>query len=164
MTVTYDSISTTTLGSDQGSITISSIPATYTDLVLMCFTKDTRVVNGVCDFSVRINGITNSTYNQGTINNASGFTLVSATVWAMAHPGSSNNFSPNKIYFSDYRNTNNLRNFMCRTESMYSSDGNDRLTTGYNSSASAAITSITIIGEQGIKAGSIFALYGITTE
>jgi hypothetical protein len=163
MTATYDSISTTILGSDQSSVTISSIPATYTDLVLMCFTKDTRSVNGVCDFGVKINGIT-SNYNQGTINNASGFTIVSGGSWALAHPGNSNNFSANKMYFADYRNTNILRNFMCRTESMYSDNGNDRLTVGYNNGAYAVISSITLTGETGIKAGSIFALYGITTE
>ena len=63
----------------------------------------------------------------------------------------------------DYTNTNNLRNILWRTESLYNSNGNDRLTTGYVNSTSA-ISSITLIGEQGIASGSIFALYGIKTE
>jgi hypothetical protein len=35
MTATYEKIATTTLGSNQTDITLSSIPATYTDLVLV---------------------------------------------------------------------------------------------------------------------------------
>jgi hypothetical protein len=162
MTVTYDSISTTTLSSDQASVTIST-PSGYTDLILICFSKDTRAVNGVCDLNVRINGITSGSYDQGTINNASGFTLVGTTLWACAQPGANNNFSPNIMHFNDYLNTNTQRSILWRTESMYSSDGNERLTVGRNSTFNA-MTSITLIGEQGIKTGSIISLYGIKTE
>lgn len=164
MTATYDSISTTTLGSNQSSVTISSIPATYTDLVLMVMSKDTRSGSTiVCDLNVRINGLT-SNYHQGTINDASGFTIVSGNAWAMAQPGNGSAYSPQRMFFMDYTNTNNLRNFLCRTESLYASNGNDRLTTGFHGSSTSAISSITIIGEQGIAAGSTFALYGIKTE
>lgn len=162
MTATYDSISSTTLSSDQASVTIS-VPGGYTDVILICFTKDTRVVNGVCDLSVRINGITSGTYDLGVINNATGFTGVSATSWYGAQPGASNNFSPNIMHFNDYLNTNTQRTILWRTESMYNSDGNDRLTVGRNSTF-GAMTSITLIGEQGIKTGSIISLYGIKTE
>jgi hypothetical protein len=36
MAQTYEAISTTTLGSDQSTISLTSIPATYTDLVCVC--------------------------------------------------------------------------------------------------------------------------------
>ena len=35
MAVTYDSISTTTLNSSSGTVSITSIPQTYTDLVVV---------------------------------------------------------------------------------------------------------------------------------
>jgi hypothetical protein len=138
------------------------VPSGYTDVVLICFTKDTRAVNGVCDLSVRINGLT-SGYDLGAINNASGFTGVGAGTWYGAQPGASNNFSPNIMHFNDYLNTNTQRSILWRTESMYSSDGNERLLVGRCSTFNA-MTSITLIGEQGIKTGSIISLYGIKTE
>jgi hypothetical protein len=60
MAVTYEPISTNTLGSNTATVTFSSIPQTYTDLVL--------VVNGVQSanqyVAIRFNGDTTSNYSQ----------------------------------------------------------------------------------------------------
>ena len=60
MAITYEPISTTTLGAATATVTFSSIPQTYTDLVL--------VVNGVQSanqyVAIRFNGDTASNYSQ----------------------------------------------------------------------------------------------------
>jgi hypothetical protein len=48
MATTYEAIQTTTLGSAAALITFSSIPATYTDLILVLLVYNlTRPLNGV---------------------------------------------------------------------------------------------------------------------
>lgn len=65
MPSTYEKIATTTLGSLQTEITFSSIPATYTDIVL--------IFNGVrgsgpdLDLCLRFNGDTGSNYSNTTL-------------------------------------------------------------------------------------------------
>ena len=62
MTATYEKIATTTLGSNQGTVTFSSIPQTYTDLILIGSTQDTRS-NGN-DFDIYFNNDLTSNYSQ----------------------------------------------------------------------------------------------------
>ena len=45
MPVTYTNISSTTLGSLQSTVTLSSIPDTYTDLMVLCSLRGNRGVN-----------------------------------------------------------------------------------------------------------------------
>ena len=58
MTVTYDSIATTTLGSAAASITFSSIPGTFTDLRLVCVFTTADILP-----SFRFNSDTGSNYS-----------------------------------------------------------------------------------------------------
>lgn len=62
MPATYEPIATTTL-TTSGTITFSSIPSTYTDLVLV-----TRLaMSGGSDLDVRLNGDTGNNYSFGTV-------------------------------------------------------------------------------------------------
>jgi hypothetical protein len=60
MPATYEPIATTTLGSAQATVTFSSIPSTYTDLVLV--TIATTSVGGR-DYNLRFNSDTGSNYS-----------------------------------------------------------------------------------------------------
>lgn len=61
MAATYEPIATTTLGSAASSITFSSIPSTYTDLVLIC--TATATTGGAAYAILRLNPATTSTYS-----------------------------------------------------------------------------------------------------
>ena len=62
MAITYEPLVTTTLSSVAASVTFSSIPQTYTDLVLICSYRDTRTA--VYSYpGVRFNSNTGSTYS-----------------------------------------------------------------------------------------------------
>ena len=58
---TYVALATSTLGTAASSVTFSSIPGTYTDLVLVCNFINTI---GQTDHGVRFNGDTASNYSR----------------------------------------------------------------------------------------------------
>jgi hypothetical protein len=60
MPATYESIATTTLGTAAASVTFSSIPATFTDLVLVI----NGTTNSNSDISFNFNGDTGSNYSR----------------------------------------------------------------------------------------------------
>ena len=60
MAATYTPIATTTLGSAAASYTFSSIPSTYTDLILIA--SGLVSTNGY-DFDIRVNGDTATNYS-----------------------------------------------------------------------------------------------------
>jgi len=64
MAITYEPIATTTLGSAVSSITLSSIPATYTDLKIVFVGNFT---SGSDQVKLRINGDTGGNYSGTTI-------------------------------------------------------------------------------------------------
>lgn len=62
MAVTYEPIATTTLAnSTTATVTFTSIPATYTDLVLVC---NAAVTTGVGDYRLNYNNDTGSNYSR----------------------------------------------------------------------------------------------------
>jgi hypothetical protein len=61
MTATYEPIATETLGTAQASVTFSSIPATYTDLVLVF---NGTIGSGVQNMELRFNGDTTTNYSE----------------------------------------------------------------------------------------------------
>ena len=61
-TATYALIESQVLGSSQASVTFSSIPATYTDLVLVCVNGNT--LNSDNDIYIRFNSDTASNYSR----------------------------------------------------------------------------------------------------
>jgi hypothetical protein len=61
MTATYKPIATETLGTAQASVTFSSIPATYTDLVLVF---NGTIGSGVQNMELRFNGDTTTNYSE----------------------------------------------------------------------------------------------------
>jgi hypothetical protein len=76
MPITYEPISTTTLGSANGTITFSSIPSTYTDLILVLV--GTKVSSG-SSVLLRFNSNSNTDYSF-TIIKGDGSTASSSVV------------------------------------------------------------------------------------
>jgi hypothetical protein len=64
MPVTYEPIASTTLGAAAADITFSSIPDTYTDLVLVSVLRSTKTSTANDVIYVQLNGDTGSNYSQ----------------------------------------------------------------------------------------------------
>ena len=170
MTATYDCIATQTLGSNASSVTFSSIPGTYTDLVLIAWTKPYSGSEGA--LRLRINSDTGSNYSN-TVLTSDGSTVSSAnyangTNIALTTGNSLNN-PRQPVYITNimnYANTTTFKTCLTRT-----SDGTSASPGGYVDAwvglwrSTSAITTLTYSTTYfDIGAGSTFTLYGIKAE
>ena len=161
MAKTYEPIQSTTLGSAAASVTLSSIPGTFTDLVL--------VMSGYTSINDRaikaqVNGDTGANYSHTNVLGYSGGAISqrnsSATFWYIANNWVSSANCTTVAHFMSYANTNVYKTTLsaeasaasvaCRVVGLWRS--------------TAAITSITLFPSTGnFVAGSTFSLYGIKT-
>ena len=168
MPKTYEPIATNTLGSAATDITFSSIPSTYTDLVLVTATFGSRAANAD-SLAIRFNSDTGSNYSYtyiiGDANGAaSGRASSQTNIWCGNF--SSNNVanpSPIIIQIQNYANTTTFKTVLARQNAIA---GGGYTSTGINVGlwrSTTAINSITVRSETGsnFSAGSTFTLYGI---
>jgi len=162
MPSTYEKIETYTIPSAQASYTFTSIPATYTDLVLIVNGKTTGA-GGYTALSVRLNSDSGNNYSRTGIYGANG--EASALAQSSISSGfitigqAANNFGNAIVNFQDYSNTATYKTFLS-TENYSSLVVYSTVSLWRNTNA---ITSITLSGTGGydIASGSIFSLYGI---
>jgi hypothetical protein len=159
MTSTYEMIATTTLSSSQSSITFSSIPGTYTDLVLVCNVTKTASSNT----AFRLNSDTGSNYSstflEGNGTTASSSRLTSTTQGSIDYSDTTVNPVPSITHFMNYSNTTTNKTTLSRSgsEYVYAYVNLWRNT--------AAINTILVYAASGnYVTGSIFTLYGIKAE
>jgi hypothetical protein len=165
MPVTYDPIATQTLGSTAASVTFSSIPGTYTDLMLVIVPASSAQK----DIDVRFNGDTNTNYS-GTILTGNGSTATSIrftnnTSGYITYYGATTTTLGNSVFivnFMNYSNTTTYKTLLARSNN--ASTGVDLTVNMWRNTA--AITSIQIgpnlqQGTNTWSAGSTFTLYGI---
>lgn len=164
MALTYEPIQTTTLASPTTSVTLNSIPSTYTDLVLII--GNFGMSNGGSATRLRFNGDTASNYSAtwlvGTGSSASSSKDSSQTsmriMGAAIGPSTGNNDTA-ILNIQNYTNTSINKTLLMRgslSNEVYGLVGLWRNT--------AAITSITFISYNGvdnINAGTTFTLYGV---
>lgn len=156
--VTYEPIATTTLGSAAASYTFSSIPNTYTDLVLVIIGATTDT--GVSNLEIQFNGDTGSNYSStrllGDGSSASSGRLSNSS-YSMIGDVNNNQFvSINNIM--NYANTTTYKTHISRTGSAANYLG------AYVGlwRSTAAINSVTIKRSgTTITAGTTLSLYGI---
>jgi hypothetical protein len=163
MAATYEPISTQTLGAAAGTITFSSIPATYTDLRF--------VLTGTCGTSGNIpkmtfNGITTTTYSRtdvwGVGSGAGGSTTGGTQTGILLGVGSqwwSTTPSVNQLDVFSYAGSTNKT-------VLYSlnSDNNGSGQVDYGVGlwrSTAAITSVTFTMPTNFQIGTTATLYGI---
>ncbi len=161
MPITYEPISTTTLGSTSAQIDFTSIPQTYTDLVLVT----NLIVTGSGYPWMTVNGNTSNIYSN-TILRGTGSSVIS-----------SRNSNSTEWYFTTGYDTFGVPilatiNFFSYTSSsnktaLVQNAGATQTTTPISVSAlvartSSAITSISLIkGSSTWSAGSTATLYGV---
>lgn len=156
MPVTYDKIATSTLGSAAASVTFSSVPGTYTDLVLVVAGGTTITT----DIYIEFNGDTATNYSRtylaGDGSSASSGRNTSVTSIPSFYIGSGQ--STGYAHIMSYANTNVNKTILARSSSagvfVVSGVGLWRST--------AAINSIKVfVSGTTIAAGCTFTLYGI---
>ena len=171
MANTYTLISSNTLSASAASVTFSSIPATYTDLVLRISARSTRVATSN-NLDLRINADSSALYSYTYLYGA-GTTAASARSSAdvsvfistmNAANSTANTFTSAEIYIPSYTVSQNkplgsFGAFENNSATVNEIDSNAHL---YRSTA--AITSLTFysgLGSFNFDIGSSFYLYGI---
>lgn len=160
MPSTYEPIATQTLGSAAATVTFSSIPSTYTDLVF--------VINPIGSVSnyvrLQVNGDTASNYSRtglaATGSSAYSYRDSNQTVWGFIGQSSTSTTAANIsiLQLMNYSNTTTYKTFMARVGN---ANSGTEATIGLWRST-AAINSVVFNLDQGTFAiGSNFNLYGI---
>jgi hypothetical protein len=157
---TYESIATQTLSSTS-AVTFSSIPGTYTDLVLVI----SGLTASATDINIRVNGDSgtnySTTYLTGNGSSAASFRSTNQTkMTIMYYSATGTGSSPNVslVQFMNYSNTTTNKTVLARSNNANSGvDANVHL---YRSTS--AITSMEISGQSGnFVSGTVMSLYGI---
>ena len=163
-TNTYVALDTQTLGSAAASVTFSSIPQTYTDLVLVMSVQGASVATSR-DPGIRFNGDTGSNYSYtgltGNGSSASSFRSSNQTAGAAGFSFPTSNFEIIIMSIQNYSNATTYKTALFR-------NNNAAVIVGACVNLwrnTAAITSLTILGSDlgaiNINSGSTFTLYGI---
>jgi len=169
MPSTYTLISSNVLASSAASVTLSSIPATYTDLVVSLSARSDESGATRSDIRFTINGTTTNYSYTRLIGDGSDVTssrVSSSTRFDFGDisgaAGTSNTFASGEIYIPSYLATQN------KTISTFVAQENNTASAFIRPYAnlwsdSAAITSLafTIAGGFNFVSGSSFYLYGI---
>jgi len=173
MANTYVLISSQVLASSAASVTFSSIPATYTDLVLRCSAR-MDPAGAFANLYIRFNSDTATNYSDAYLSTGNGTTGnsgrdTSATLGYLgltdANSATANTFGNFELYIPNYTASAN------KPYSSITSLENNTATQGYANAAiaglwrnTAAITSITMTSDasQSFVQYSTFYLYGIS--
>jgi len=156
MPATYEPISTTTLASGTATVTLSSIPGTYTDLVLVV--RGTSTVDE--PILMRLNGDTGSNYSWTQLGGDSSSAFSSrATSQTSIRIGFSSTAQGNHIVqIMNYSNATTYKTNLSRSNK---GAADVRAIVGLWRNTSA-VTSITVIQNAGdFSSGCTFTLYGI---
>lgn len=164
MPLTYDKIITTTLSANTSDVTLSSIPATYTDLILIINGSFTSSENS---FGMRFNGDTTAAYSStalytdGTTTTSLRFSNTSRMYVGRASSTSSTTNSTSIIHIQNYSSTAINKSIICRCGSPTISMEQVAMWRSTSAVSSITIAHFDFIGTPQISAGTTFTLYGI---
>jgi hypothetical protein len=167
MPATYEPIATTTVSSATASVTFSSIPQTYTDLVFIANMQSSYTGDSGNGARLRFNGDTGNNYGYSILS-GSGSSAISyrspndsyVQIGLLPSSGGgtpAGTFGIGIAHIFNYSNSTTNKTIVGRTNSVYNS-----VQASVNCwRNTAAITSIVYFGDANILAGSTFTLYGI---
>lgn len=164
---TYTLIASNTISTPAYTFTMSSIPQTYTDLLLVCSIRSDY--SNSSEAQILINSLT-SGYNGTLFSGTNGYVGSSqaAHTWSLVMNGSgttSNTFSNVEIVIPNYSSTTLQKTLMTNGVTEDNSTSNAfRWMVGSRNTTTNAVTSITFQAWQSFinfAAGSSFYLYGI---
>lgn len=169
MPLTYQFIAGNTLSTSSTSVTFSSIPQTYTDLVL----RVSNALNGggPANYWVRYSGNTSAVYSAfgfrafqnppDTISSPNQTELFAGWMPGTGYPNARSN---NEIYIPDYTAARRKQAWINNQCSQNTATAGEWYVAGIATdfNTSSAITSLTIgVSNPGFASGSSFYLYGI---
>ena len=161
----YEMISTTTVGTAVATVTFSSIPATYTDLVLVCSARTTRAATSD-NLAVRFNSDSTAIYSATNLFGDTGAGSARSTgdsfcYWSYIPSASqaSGTFGVATMNIMNYANTTTFKTAVSKS-------GNTTAqleTTANLYRSTSAISTLTMLSatSNNIAVGSTFTLYGI---
>jgi hypothetical protein len=154
MPSTYTPIATTTLGSNAGSVTFSSVPSTYTDIIAVCNIK----MSGGSTIYTQVNADNGNNYSSTGLNGEAGVASSSRNSNInsplFGYSGDTTNFNNCIIQYMNYANTTTNKTIIGRGNA--SDYVTARAALWRNT---AAINEIKILGS--FATGSTFTLYGV---
>lgn len=160
---TYEAIATNTIsGSSTNSVTFSSIPSTYTDLVIVF--QGTKISAGGQSLIYQLNGDTGSnysfTYLGGNGSTASSGRVSNSTYAALGAWVSnlSTTGEADFLYLMNYSNTTTYKTGLARSSGSSAVEANVAL---WRSTAAINSVTLSIGSPAAFTAGSTFSLYGI---
>jgi hypothetical protein len=163
MPSTYTPIASTTLGSAQSTVTLSSIPSTYTDLIVISQPKSTATEGIVYIQFNSIGGTSySSTYIYGSGSSASSGRRTNSGLGVIAENAYATSTAGNTTFVTQIFNYSNTTTFKT-----YLSRGNRNDSQGTEGMVglcrdTSAINSVSFaIGGTTFAAGSTFTIYGI---
>lgn len=158
---TYSTIATTTVGTATGTVTFSSIPSIYTDLVLVC--SYTKSASNVMGFTM--NNDTSALYSYTTLyGNGSSVSSnrgsADTTGYFLSY--SSHSTTEPNVYIANFQNYSNTTTF----KTVIGRGGVASISTGadvtlYRSTSAVNRIDVSSRGIGTISTGSTFTLYGI---
>jgi hypothetical protein len=162
MAFTYEPISTQTLGSAQASVTFGSIPATYTDLVLVYEAGNSgNVYDGTF---VRFNSDTGSNYSWTYIlgNGSSAISGRESSVTRTGAGASGASRGMSILNIMNYSNTTTYKTILNRRSVVDASGYTVGAEVGlWRSTATISTVLLFVQSGTNFDAGSTFTLYGI---
>lgn len=172
MANTYALIASNTLGTNTSTVTFSSIPATYSDLVVKISCRSTATgVNGAL-LQLRINGLSTSIYywtyftglgfGSGSTSYGNGTTYFEMSSALASAGNGANIFGAHELHFSNYAGSTNK--ILYATNGLMNNSATPYVgaTVGYLANT-GAITSLTFtdVAAGNFVTSSTFDLYGI---
>ena len=159
MPITYTPIATNTLGSATATVTFSSIPATYTDLVIV-----SDNIGPQAHLYLQFNSDSTSSYSNTCLSGTGtaadsrrGTIFTSMAITSFGYPQATTR-SFNNVNIQNYANSTIYKTVL--TRSVNTTVGTDLIVGLWRKTA--AITSVTISrGNDNFEVGSSFTLYGI---
>jgi hypothetical protein len=167
-TPTYTPLANITLGSAASSVTFSSIPATYRDLILVVTARSTETTDNFDALRARFNGDSGSNYVQvslsaGTTSPQSSTGTATQVALGRLATSQGGKTSPGVglIHFIDYAQTDKHKTILARGNAANEGIGVDAIANRWASTA--AITTILLFPAVGANfaSGATFNLYGV---
>jgi hypothetical protein len=175
MANTYTFISSQVLSSSAATVTFSSIPATYTDLVLRCSTRTNQASN-IDNIMLKYNGSSATNYSfisiigntlSTVLNSAGGGGTSLRTGYANGSNATGNAFGSAEIYITNYASSlaNKVGSSFSATENNISNAAYAAVISnaaiGWDNTSNITSIEITPLNGPNWVPGSSFYLYGI---